>query len=299
MNPFKIALRKARSARHLFLLRVRPPAQRRHLARLFALTRPRRLARSEQARRQAQAIRQEGFLLLGKPFDEAKLRRIRDALAQRDCFDAWRPELGTFPLAEAPADANNVHVVEPETLQEVVEIANDPDVLAIVSDYLGCRPTIDDVLAWWSLPGRPAPREEQFFHRDNDSIRFVKLFIYLSDVDEDSGPHVFVRGSHRTNDLLQLARRYSDEEVEAAGIAGDMVKITGPFGTTLLEDTYGLHKGALPKDKLRLMLQVRYTMIPSIFAQKGAKKADVRGFDRYTNRLIAAPEGIAEPASLS
>lgn len=296
MNPLKIALRKARSARHLFLLRVRPPAQRRHLARLFALTRPRGLARSDQARSQAQRIREDGFVLLGKPFDEAKLRRIRDALAERECIDGWRPELGTFRLHDAPADSNNVHIVEPEAIPEVVEIANDPNVLAIISDYLGCRPTIDDVVAWWSLPGRPAPIEEQFFHRDNDSIRFLKLFIYLSDVDEDSGPHVFVRGSHRTNHLLQLGRRYSDEEVEKAGIADQVVRFTGPFGTALLEDTYGLHKGALPKDKLRLMLQVRYTMIPSIFAQKGAKKADVRGFDRYTNRLIAAPEEVADPA---
>jgi hypothetical protein len=42
----------------------------------------------------------------------------------------------------------------------------------------------------------------------------------------------------------------------------------------------------LPKSEIRLVLQVRYTMIPSIWAKKGAKDADVSGFDRYTNRMI-------------
>ena len=37
----------------------------------------------------------------------------------------------------------------------------------------------------------------QFFHWDNDFSKFLKLYIYLTDVDEDSGPHIYIPKSHK------------------------------------------------------------------------------------------------------
>ena len=36
----------------------------------------------------------------------------------------------------------------------------------------------------------------QMFHFDYDSFNFLKVFIYLSDVDESNGPHSVVKYSH-------------------------------------------------------------------------------------------------------
>lgn len=275
---------KARTAQRLLLQQVRPPRARERVSQAIALWLPdaESDARGEAA---AEKIRTDGFVALDRPVPPHKLRRVRAELEKKPCFDAWRPERGFFPLDCAPKDSSNAHVADVASIREAVEIANEPFILSAVSAYLGCKPTIDDILAWWSLPRRPAPLEEQFFHRDQDSIRFVKLFIYLSNVGEDDGPHVFVRGSHRSNVLLEGGRRFTDDEVLSRVPAEDIVRFTGPFGTAFLEDTYGLHKGAMPTSGARLLLQVRYTMLPSAFVAQ-RKIAETAGFDPYMNRFI-------------
>ena len=275
---------KARTAQRLLLQQVRPPRARERVSRTIARLLP-DAEFDDAGEAAAEKIRTDGFVALDRPIPLDKLRKIRAALEKRPCFDAWRPARGSFPLEQAPEDSNNVHIADVASLREAVEVANDPFILSAVSAYLGCKPTIDDILAWWSLPGRPAPLEEQFFHRDQDSIRFVKLFIYLSDVGEDDGPHVFVRGSHRSRFLLKGGRRFTDDEVFSKVPAEDVIRFTGPFGTAFLEDTYGLHKGTMPTHGTRLLLQVRYTMLPSAFVAQ-RKIAETSGFDPYMNRFI-------------
>ena len=266
---------------------MRRPARRERLSRVIGKLLPKG-EWDEAGLAAAAQIRSDGFVMLDGRFPADKLRRLRAELEPKLCFDAWRPERGRFARDDAPADSNNVHIVDVHSIPEAVEIANDPLVLSTVAAYLGCKPTIDDILAWWSLPGRPAPLEEQFFHRDQDSIRFLKLFVYLSDVGEHDGPHVFVRGSHRSNTLLSFSgRRFSDEHVLSQVSDRDVMRFTGAFGTAFLEDTFGLHKGSMPTTGTRLLLQVRYTMLPSPFAAT-KKVANAGDYDPYTNRFIAA-----------
>ena len=281
-----VLLRKARSARFHLTRHMRTARTRTLWGKAFALTKPRR-APATPAAEPVGELRRQGFAMIRGGWSEADLRRVAEQLSVLPCNDPWHPEFGQFDFVDAPAASNNIRVVGANKIPEVLRIANDPHVLDVVAGYLGCKPTIDDVLAWWSLPGRPGPLEEQFFHRDNDSIRFLKLFVYLSDVDDKSGPHVFVQGTHASNDLLELGRRWQDAEVAAAGLGDRIRQFVGPFGTSFLEDTYGLHKGQLPEDRPRLVLQVRYTLFPSIFARASERSLEVGGFDPYINRVMA------------
>ncbi len=274
--------------RHMALVRVRNPLKRAAVSRFLARMKPAKIKADAQALDRAADLHRDGFVMLPGAYSTDLLTRVRDKLLARPCFDPYHPDRGTFALDDAPADANVVNVIEPETLPEVMQIANDPGVLQIVSEYLGCKPLINDLEAWWSLPGRPAPKEAQNFHRDNDAIRFVKLFIYLTDVGEADGPHMFVKGSHTSQKLLAEGVRLSDAEVEAAHDPNEIMRFTGPFGTTFLEDTFGIHKGELPRANRRLILQVRYTLIPSCFVKKGTLKADPAGYDPYVNHWIKA-----------
>ena len=54
----------------------------------------------------------------------------------------------------------------------------------------------------------------QYFHYDNDFKKFLKIFIYLSDVDFESGPHSFVQYSHNKKKFKHLiSKRLSDSEI--------------------------------------------------------------------------------------
>lgn len=279
--------RKLYTALHRAQVNTRSPANRRLLNRVIAMTLPPRLACSEQGEKHLGELERDGFTRLGKPFDEAALRRLKQSLSTKLCVDAWHIERGMFRLEDTPAETNNARLVGVESIPESLAIANDPNILSIVSHYLGCRPTIEHILAWWSIAGRPAPIEEQFFHRDNPSVRFLKLFVYLSDVSDTDGPHVFIRGSQRTNELLAPSRRFKDQDVFALAGKDRVVRFTGSFGTAFLEDTFGLHRGEVPQTSDRLIFQVTYSTMPEPSSFAEARNADISGYDRYINRLLS------------
>ena len=110
-------------------------------------------------------------------------------------------------------------------------------------------------------PYRESPSSEaaQLFHFDMDRLKFIKFFIYLTDVDEEHGPHVYVARSHvRKPSLVRRDGRIVDEEILSAYGADAIVEITGPQGTILAVDTRGFHKGRAPEAGDRLMFQVEY-----------------------------------------
>jgi hypothetical protein len=245
---------------------------------------PPRLALTSEAVEPLSVLEDRGNVTLPQLATSETLLEIRKSLERRRCFDPWRPQIGQFALSDTPSDTNNAHVIDVQDVSGVLEIANHPLVLSVVSNYLGCKPTIDDIIAWWSLPGRAQPKQEQFFHRDNDAVRFVKLFVYLTNVSHDDGAHVFVARSHRHNVLLERRKRYGDHEVNSRFGAESTLVMTGRAGTAFLEDTFGLHKGTVPLRSPRLLLQVRYTSFPSVWAKKRGGR--IIGFDDYMNRFI-------------
>ena len=181
------------------------------------------------------------------------------------------------------------HFDETVTLNapHVLAIANDPRVLAAVSEALGARPIISSLIAWWSIPHPGEARDAEMFHRDVDDWRFIKLFIYLTDVDEESGPHAYVPGSYGSEGLRSI-RRYADAEVQAA-YPDKTIIITGKAGDSFLENTQGLNRGIPPQSRLRLLFQVIYSLSKSpcgpprpLAARSGFPYLDL---DPYVNQV--------------
>ena len=166
--------------------------------------------------------------------------------------------------------------------------------LSIVSGFLGAKPTISLITAWWSMPHKDGKAEEaELFHRDVDDIRFVKLFCYLTDVDEVSGPHVFVPGSQNVDRLTKI-RRYQDREILDAFGEKSLITFTGKAGTAFLENTYGFHRGVPPTQKPRLLFQVLYSLRNSIYGpDQPVGRIGVDGvpadIDPFINRVYLSP----------
>jgi hypothetical protein len=169
---------------------------------------------------------------------------------------------------------------------------NRADILRLASAFLGCKPTLCSIGVRWSFPGSKVPDATQAFHRDPDDWRFLKLFVYLTDVvDGESGPHIFVAGSHNTRRPLR-AKTYAQEQLEARFGKQNMRAILGARGTTFIADTSGIHAGIAPQRAPRLLLQAQYSILPN-FALHYRPVADPRhhSLDSYVNRLILASTG--------
>jgi len=94
------------------------------------------------------------------------------------------------------------------------------------------------------------------WHRDRDGYKVLKFFIYLTDVDDDSGPHEYAIKSHLIKPFRFTPQiRYKDFEVKNYF---DVVKINGKAGTCFVADTTGLHKGTAPIKNGRSIIVFNY-----------------------------------------
>ena len=171
----------------------------------------------------------------------------------------------------------------------------DASMLHLAQMYLEAAPINDLFTMWWSAPWKGASSEAaQLFHFDMDRIRFLKVFIYLTDVGTENGPHVYVRGSHRRKPPAFFRdRRFSDAEVNGAFPPADICELTGPAGTIFAADTSGLHKGKPVRRGQRLILQLEFTnsLFGQAFESHQLARSDdelnrcVRQFPRVFQRL--------------
>lgn len=140
----------------------------------------------------------------------------------------------------------------------ILKTITDSKLVSLAQSYLGCLPTIHSINLWWSkFTGEIF--HTQKIHRDIDDYKFLAFFIYLSDVDENNGPHVFYPKTHNGSDDLS-----------------EKVVITGKAGTAIIADTYAWHHGSPLYDGKRLMIWTRFGLFKnnnfyrdnnSVFAQ--------------------------------
>lgn len=249
---------------------------------------------------QVQALAEEG-LVVG--LDVATPDLVEDLarrFAEHDLYDPYRPHHGTFRLDAVPDETHVARL----TLEDIARtpgalaVASHPLVLDLFRRTFGREPTLDVMEGWYSLPGHEAPEEAQNFHRDSDHLQFAKLFLFLTDVDTRSGPHVFVPGTHRLDRLTQ-PERLTFDEVEGLAPRYRPVEVAGPAGTAFLARTWAIHRGKPPVDRRRLVLECTFSVAASQMGPPAPflepEEAEVlagRPLDPYVfRRFVRAPGG--------
>lgn len=235
------------------------------IAKLIAQRRPKRDPSDNLVRERkiVSSLENDGYAWLPQFVDAATISRIQHHLKGAALSERFADRRSGFTINNVPS---GVHVAEYETQHllrssDLVGLAMHPLLLAAASGYLGCKPTISSLSMWWSLPADGSAQEAENYHRDVDDWRFVKFFLYLSDVDETAGPHRFVKKSTKSSRFLFI-KRFTDVEVEHAYGIDNCLTMIGRSGDAFLEDTFGLHKGQPPTAVRRLVFQVQYSLNP-------------------------------------
>lgn len=167
-------------------------------------------------------------------------------------------------------------VLTPKTFRPdsiFLRYALQPRFIEIADAYLGLRCQLRAVHLWLNYANDGEPSSTQLWHRDGDDYMNLKIFTYLTDVDELHGPFTFIPGSQplgfrhiepesskfgRTNDAQMTAHVNSDQwEV-----------CTGPAGSVVFADTCGYHKGLKPRKGYRLLLMAHYTSRAAVSAKE-------------------------------
>jgi hypothetical protein len=157
--------------------------------------------------------------------------------------------------------------------KDIQRLMMEEAVLKVVRAHLGCEPIYSILQMWWSNAlggGKASSAGGQIFHYDMDRVRFLNVFFYLTDVDTNTGPHVYVRRSHRKiPPPLRRDGRLHEDEIAAHYDPADVVELLGKKGSVLFVDTSGFHRGKPPVEKDRLILQFSFAI--SLFGTDYAK----------------------------
>jgi hypothetical protein len=148
----------------------------------------------------------------------------------------------------------------------VLAVQHDPLLTDVAKHYLGGQAKVITTRVWWSFPTQASEADRSMasldkFHFDLDDWRMLKFFFNLVDVDEGTGPHVFVKGSHRRRAVKhQLTLMVGHPADEVLGYYGkdSTVTLTGKAGFGFGEDPFGFHMGTVPTTKPRLMMEVGF-----------------------------------------
>lgn len=154
-------------------------------------------------------------------------------------------------------------VIEPDGL--LARVALDPDIKGIADAYYGMRTRVADLNIWRTLPSSGPAKQSQMWHRDvlEDHL-ILKVFVYLEDATEGSGPFSYVTGTHGKGARRMaapsmhdgLAYRVGDEQM--AQLARSTSTFLGDAGMVLFADTIGYHKGGYARTEPRLVMQTLY-----------------------------------------
>ncbi len=152
------------------------------------------------------------------------------------------------------------------------KIILDNNNLLIANNYFGNMPYFSNIDMWWATKRKKkntikteiANQSAQFFHFDLDRPKWLKLFIYLTDVDEFSGPHEYIEGTHnilsKPSKLLERGyARIKMDEIKKFYKKKKIKMIKGIKGTMFIADTSCFHRGIPPLNKNRLILVIEYS----------------------------------------
>jgi Phytanoyl-CoA dioxygenase (PhyH) len=156
-------------------------------------------------------------------------------------------------------------------------------VTEIANAYFGMQTALRYYNVWHTLASDTPARDSQLWHRDPDDRYILKVFVNLSNVDEESGPFTYVPGTHPkglVRDQPEFiyeqfdsyrVRRTTDEQMEKVVPKGNWISCVGARGTMVFADTRGFHKGGHARLRDRLVFASMFTSYASIPPGKDRK----------------------------
>jgi len=188
-------------------------------------------------------LKTDGYVIFDNFLSQDEVEHIKNQLTEQEGYNTHVPKYSDKILRKlTPEYEFNTLSYPPTALLNEPIILNkivDPYLLSLAQSYLGYFPTLYSLNSWWHIyKGQIYGTQNN--HRDHDDFRFLALFIYLTDVDETTGPHVFYPGTQDGSE--------SDKSIV----------ITGKAGTVILADTFAIHRGQPLQQGSRLVCWWRY-----------------------------------------
>lgn len=211
--------------------------------------------------------------------DSGSLPHLDDMLREADEVIEERAGSGDVDDRYRAFFRNLITVEDHTRWPAFLDFGTSPEILAIVSDYLGFIPALSNTLpigvrmvesgehldALAHLP----PRDSQVFHIDPYDHPMVYVIVLVRDCTEEMGPFTFLPASVSQRAAERLGYwsrgrpyRLSDEEIYSVVEPTETRRLTHPRGTVLFIDTSRcFHFGARNGERPRFQAMYGYTSV--------------------------------------
>jgi hypothetical protein len=201
-------------------------------------------------------FKKNGYAYLDIKVEEDIIDRIVEVISERDKQDKDISE----------KTKHQIKIAQPWLIPECIELALRDDFLSIPALYFSGK---DFYLGSGNLRRTRFTKQPAesvlLYHRDQNlgkmedtNGHFFKIFVYLNDIDENSGPFTYVEGSNNRFDDGISSYRKPDREVHKRYPNLER-KLVGKKGQVIAAMTHGIHKGSKPTEgNHRDMLTINY-----------------------------------------
>ena len=255
----------------------------------------RRIVNNESCKNIVNQLSDQGYYVIENFLKPDEVEKIKDELTHFDYVGSTsesKHKLEQLRKITKLSDQNACSVFsstcstpEIDASSKIGNLMIDPFFADIASSYFQTQAYLTRVVSMFTTARDPklftdshAYGSAQGWHFDYSDFRFLKFFIYLTDVTPENGPHTFAAGSHEerlvypTNidDFGKTGfRKYVNGEVEGSVKNEWVIKNIGPNrikefacpkGTLIIENTSGLHKGGNCTSGTREMLIYDYAI---------------------------------------
>jgi|GEM_PF-3251452 len=214
------------------------------------------------------AIPQDTIEALGDEMDAA--------LASNQVFPVWRTRqdasrsayLSAAELARGEhyiaQHANIAYVQDPLiTCRSTLDIAFSDVVIDIATQFYGALPAITGCNLLKSFVNDLPEAGYNMFHVDVQSPRFIKFFVYPSDVDEETGPFCIVKGSHRRKPAgWRINNNRTLADIKNMFGTDSVHRITARAGDLIVADPTAFHRAQKPQKQARRALMINTGIHP-------------------------------------
>ena len=155
-----------------------------------------------------------------------------------------------------------------------VPMALSDGVLGAVNEYMGMFSYFFYLTLNVTTPV-PAGSDAVFsqrWHGDPEDKKMCKVFLYVNDVAEGSGPFIYVSGTQWGGRWRHLFREQPphgflppSEPIDTLIPPSDIKRYTGRAGTIIFCDTSGYHRGGYATEQERIMLTLGYCSAASAY----------------------------------
>ena len=208
-------------------------------------------------------IKSNSFVKIDKVFSNNDIMKIKNQFTSSKIFlDPIYGDYQKFRITDKDIKAHTGYIPTEHIFKNelIIKGASNEKLLNTLKLYFNSSFKLDWIWCWWSIPNQKS-LGPQLFHRDYESMNFLKFFVYLTDVNENNGPHQIISGSHKHDNFFKR-ERFKDFDINKK-YKNEINTINGSAGTNFLANTFSIHRGLLPKKEKRLVLVYLFSVIPS------------------------------------